>query len=305
MQNEEGCDNKPVRWTELMTWCRDAINSLFSILKTTELVDVFDILVLSYLVYWVIKLVRETRAGQLMKGIVLLFIAYIIAKFLQMKVVSYLMEQAFSIGVIALMIMFQPELRHVLEQLGRNKLGSLGRTLSDEEAQQSIRRSIEEVCKACMSMSNAKVGALIVFENKTILNDVVDSGSTVDAVVSREMLENIFYPKAPLHDGAVVIRDGRIHSAACILPLTKNTNISLALGTRHRAAIGMSENSDATIVVVSEETGTVSVASKGNLKRGFDAITLKTELESSISGVETDDKNKNSKNPFKRMGWFK
>ena len=291
--------------TQLLNGISEVFNNIIGVFKGISIGDILDIVILTFLIYKAVQLVRETHAGQLLKGIIFLVLIDILVNVLDMTMMKVILQTVWSVGILALIVLFQPELRHVLEQLGRNKLGSLGRTLSDEEAQQSIRRSIEEVCKACMSMSNAKVGALIVFENKTILNDVVDSGSTVDAVVSREMLENIFYPKAPLHDGAVVIRDGRIHSAACILPLTKNTNISLALGTRHRAAIGLSENSDATIVVVSEETGTVSVASKGNLKRGFDAITLKTELESSISGVETDDKNKNSKNPFKRMGWFK
>lgn len=291
--------------TQLLNGISEVFNNIIGVFKGISIGDILDIVILTFLIYKAVQLVRETHAGQLLKGIIFLVLIDILVNVLDMTMMKVILQTVWSVGILALIVLFQPELRHVLEQLGRNKLGSLGRTLSDEEAQQSIRRSIEEVCKACMSMSNAKAGALIVFENKTILNDVVDSGSTVDAVVSREMLENIFYPKAPLHDGAVVIRDGRIHSAACILPLTKNTNISLALGTRHRAAIGMSENSDATIVVVSEETGTVSVASKGNLKRGFDAITLKTELESSISGVETDDKNKNSKNPFKRMGWFK
>lgn len=291
--------------TQLLNGISEVFNNIIGVFKGISIGDILDIVILTFLIYKAVQLVRETHAGQLLKGIIFLVLIDILVNVLDMTMMKVILQTVWSVGILALIVLFQPELRHVLEQLGRNKLGSLGRTLSDEEAQQSIRRSIEEVCKVCMSMSNAKVGALIVFENKTILNDVVDSGSTVDAVVSREMLENIFYPKAPLHDGAVVIRDGRIHSAACILPLTKNTNISLALGTRHRAAIGMSENSDATIVVVSEETGTVSVASKGNLKRGFDAITLKTELESSISGVETDDKNKNSKNPFKRMGWFK
>ena len=291
--------------TQLLNGISEVFNNIIGVFKGISIGDILPEINPSIKSYKAVQLVRETHAGQLLKGIIFLVLIDILVNVLDMTMMKVILQTVWSVGILALIVLFQPELRHVLEQLGRNKLGSLGRTLSDEEAQQSIRRSIEEVCKACMSMSNAKVGALIVFENKTILNDVVDSGSTVDAVVSREMLENIFYPKAPLHDGAVVIRDGRIHSAACILPLTKNTNISLALGTRHRAAIGMSENSDATIVVVSEETGTVSVASKGNLKRGFDAITLKTELESSISGVETDDKNKNSKNPFKRMGWFK
>lgn len=297
--------NSEKTMTHLLNGISEVFYNIFGVLKGISFGDVLDILILTFLIYKAIQLVRETHAGQLLKGIVFLVLIDLLVNLLDMTMMKVILQTVWSVGILALIVLFQPELRHVLEQLGRNKLSSLGRTLSDEEAQESIRRSIEEVCKACVSMSSAKVGALIVFENKTILNDVVESGSSVDAIVSREMLENIFYPKAPLHDGAVLIRDGRIHSAACILPLTKNTNISLALGTRHRAAIGMSENSDATVVVVSEETGTISVASKGNLKRDFDAITLKTELENSISGVESADAGKKSKNPFKRMGWFK
>ena len=162
----------------------------------------------------------------------------------------------------------------------------------------------QELQNAARINNNVAIAAMNADKHKGMESMLDDIKDFLDDD-NREMLENISYPKAPLHDGAVVIRDGRIHSAACILPLTKNTNISLALGTRHRAAIGMSENSDATVVVVSEETGTISVASKGNLKRDFDAITLKTELENSISGVESADAGKKSKNPFKRMGWFK
>ena len=280
MQNEEGCDNKPVRWTELMTWCRDAINSLFSILKTTELVDVFDILVLSYLVYWVIKLVRETRAGQLMKGIVLLFIAYIIAKFLQMKVVSYLMEQAFSIGVIALMIMFQPELRRALEKVGNSKWGlSLGLSMPTGEA----------ICDACVELSATSTGALIVVERQTRLGEQIDNGTILNATPSKELFGNIFYPKTPLHDGAVIMRDGMILAAACFLPKPqKEELVNKKLGSRHRAAIGMSENSDAIVIVVSEETGSISVAENGLLKSGFTREQLKQLLTDRLIQTDTD-----------------
>lgn len=177
-----------------MTWCRDAINSLFSILKTTELVDVFDILVLSYLVYWVIKLVRETRAGQLMKGIVLLFIAYIIAKFLQMKVVSYLMEQAFSIGVIALMIMFQPELRRALEKVGNSKWGlSLGLSMPTGDAA-VWGTAIEAICDACVELSATSTGALIVVERQTRLGEQIDNGTILNQRPARNY-SGIFFTR--------------------------------------------------------------------------------------------------------------
>lgn len=289
MQNGEGCDNKPVRWTELMTWCRDAINSLFSILKTTELVDVFDILVLSYLVYWVIKLVRETRAGQLMKGIVLLFIAYIIAKFLQMKVVSYLMEQAFSIGVIALMIMFQPELRRALEKVGNSKWG-LSFGLSTPTGDAAVwGTAIEAICDACVELSVTSTGALIVVERQTRLGEQIDNGTILNATPSKELFGNIFYPKTPLHDGAVIMRDGMILAAACFLPKPqKEELVNKKLGSRHRAAIGMSENSDAIVIVVSEETGSISVAENGLLKSGFTREQLKQLLTDRLIQTDTD-----------------
>ena len=272
-----------------MTWCQDAINSLFSILKTTELVDVFDILVLSYLVYWVIKLVRETRAGQLMKGIVLLFIAYIIAKFLQMKVVSYLMEQAFSIGVIALMIMFQPELRRALEKVGNSKWGlSLGLSMPTGDAA-VWGTAIEAICDACVELSATATGALIVVERQTRLGEQIDNGTILNATPSKELFGNIFYPKTPLHDGAVIMRDGMILAAACFLPKPqKEELVNKKLGSRHRAAIGMSENSDAIVIVVSEETGSISVAENGLLKSGFTREQLKQLLTDRLIQKDTD-----------------
>ena len=183
--------------TQLLNGISEVFNNIIGVFKGISIGDILDIVILTFLIYKAVQLVRETHAGQLLKGIIFLVLIDILVNVLDMTMMKVILQTVWSVGILALIVLFQPELRHVLEQLGRNKLGSLGRTLSDEEAQQSIRRSIEEVCKACMSMSNAKVGALIVFENKTILNDVVDSGSTVDAVVSREMLENIFYPKAP------------------------------------------------------------------------------------------------------------
>ena len=273
-----------------MTWCQDAINSLFSILKTTELVDVFDILVLSYLVYWVIKLVRETRAGQLMKGIVLLFIAYIIAKFLQMKVVSYLMEQAFSIGVIALMIMFQPELRRMLDHLGNVKLQSF---FSSSKPVQEMDAVISQTVMACEIMSREKVGALIVFAREQRLEEYFKTGTQIDGQVSEQLIRNIFFPKASLHDGAMIIRDGRVAAAGCVLPLSDSVRLSADLGTRHRAGVGMSEASDAVVVIVSEETGTISVAMGGMLKRHLAAQTLEKLLRNELCPGDGSEREKN------------
>lgn len=276
-------------WTEFSAWCRDALDSLFSILKTTELVDIFDILVLSYLVYLAIKLLRETRAGQLIKGVFLLFGAYIIVKFLEMKVLSYLMEQAFDVGLIALLIMFQPELRRALEKAGHSKWGfSLGLTAPTGDAA-VWGNAIDAVCDACVELSATSTGALIVIERQTRLGEQIDNGTILNATPSKELFGNIFFNKTPLHDGAVIMRDGIILAAACFLPKPqKEELINKKLGSRHRAAIGMSENSDAIVIVVSEETGSISVAENGTLRSGFTRDQLAQLLTDRLIQTESD-----------------
>ena len=233
--------------TQVFAVISEVFHNIWGVIRGISIGDALDIIILTFLIYKAIQLVRETHAGQLLKGIIILLVVDFIVRILDMTIMKMILQTVWSVGIVALIVLFQPELRHVLEQLGRSKFGTLGRTLSAEETQQSIKNSIEAACKACISMSASKTGALIVFENNTILNDVVSTGSLIDANATQELLCNIFYPKAPLHDGAVVIRAGRVMAAACILPLTKNTNISLDLGTRHRSAIGMSENSDAVV----------------------------------------------------------
>ena len=265
---------------QILTLLNQGWESFVGLIASISIGDMLDILLLSFLLYKAIQLVRETHAGQLIKGVIYLLIAYFAVNIIEMTMMKMILEVVLEIGLIALIILFQPELRMMLEKLGKSKINVLGRALSMEEEEQLYHESVDALVKACTAMGETKTGALIVLEQTTILNDVVNSGSMVDAVVSRELLCNVFYPKSPLHDGAAVIRNNRLYAAACILPLTQNNEVSLELGTRHRAAIGMSEQSDAVILVVSEETGTISLAHKGELKRGFDSITLKTELES-------------------------
>lgn len=260
------------------------LRNIFGVIAGINIGDVLDVVLLSLLIYKAFQLVRETHAGQLMKGVIYLLICNILVNLLDMSVMQIILRMVWEIGFIALIILFQPELRQLLEKLGKSKIAMLGRTTAAEEDEVAIRATIDNLVKACISMSESKTGALLVLEQTTILNDVVSSGTVVDAAVSRDLICNVFYPKSPLHDGAVVIRDNRIHAASCILPLTQNSNISRELGTRHRAALGMSENSDALVLVVSEETGTISLANKGELKRGFDSITLKTTLEALLIG---------------------
>lgn len=261
----------------------DTINEFFrnlaSVISSFTIFDFLDICLVAVLLYNVIKFIRQTRAFQLVKGLVLLLIVYFVIGMLNMQASTYIMSRLFNDVVIVLIFLFQPEIRHALESVGRSKisrsgfLGSHSQRLDDKELQNTI----ECICRACSDMSDKKIGALIVCEKETMLGEITATGSALDALVTTEMLENIFYPKAPLHDGAAVIRAGRVAAAGCILPLTDNT-LSSELGTRHRAAVGMSEKSDAIVVVVSEETGAISVASGGMLSREISDGVLREKL---------------------------
>lgn len=240
--------------------------------------DVLDILAIAFIIYQAIKFFRETRAGQLVKGIVVLLIVYLVAVMLDLVTLKWLLVKVTDSLIIVAVIVFQPELRRLLESMGRTRIGKFGKNsiLASDEIQ--IEQCINSVCKAVSNMQEKKIGALIVFEMKTPLGEIISTGTELDAVVSTELVQNVFYPKSPLHDGGAVIRGNRIMSAGCILPLTSNNELSSQLGTRHRAAIGISEASDAVVVVVSEETGTISVAHGGNIKRDFNPISLHEEL---------------------------
>ncbi|MBO5226618.1 MAG: diadenylate cyclase CdaA [Ruminococcus sp.] len=268
---------------------RDFADSIFSVIKTAELVDVFDILLLSYIVYTFIKMVRETRAGQLMKGLVVFFAAFLITSWLEMKAITYLMSEALDIGLLALVIMFQPELRRALEKAGHSKLGfNFGMSRSTAESAAMWNNAIEAICDSCVELSATYTGALIVVERQTKLGEQIDNGTIMNAQPSKELFGNIFYPKTPLHDGAVIMRDGMIMAAACFLPKPqKEELVNKKLGSRHRAAIGMSENSDAIVIVVSEETGSISVAENGLLTSGFTRERLKELLQNRL--IEPDE----------------
>ncbi len=280
------------------------LQTLLGVVSGISLGDILDILVLSFLIYKAIQLVRETHAGQLMKGVIYLLLVNIVVNLLEMSMMKMILEVVWEIGLIAIIVLFQPELRHLLEKLGKSRLGGvLGRAVTMEEEEKNLRNTIDSLVKASIAMSETKTGALMVLEQTTILSEVADTGTQIDGAVSRDLLCNIFYPKSPLHDGAVIIRGNRVQAAGCILPLTQNTDISRELGTRHRAAIGMSEQSDAVILVVSEESGVISIAGKGGLKRGFDSITLKTELEALLIGDRFEKKTDSKIKVWKR--WSK
>ena len=268
---------------------RDIFDSIFSVIKTAEWVDILDILLLSYIVYAVMRMVRETRAGQLMKGLLVCVIAFMIAAWLEMKAITYLLSEAFDIGLLALVIMFQPELRRALEKAGHSRWGlNLGLSRSSNESTAVWGNAIEAICDSCVELSATYTGALLVIERQTRLGEQIDNGTVMNAVPSKELFGNIFYPKTPLHDGAVIMRDGMIMAAACFLPKPqKEELVNKKLGSRHRAAIGMSENSDAIVIVVSEETGSISVAENGQLTSGYTRERLRELLQSRLIEPDT------------------
>ena len=256
---------------------------MVSIAMNFQFKDAVDIIIVAFLIYGVVKLVRETRAGQLVKGLFLLVILFIISSYFNLVMVSRVLAYFFQFAFVAILIVFQPEIRKALEQVGRNNVGQsiaavvTGRDRSYDRAQ--IRKAINAVVDGVGILQQLKMGALIVFERKTKLGDIIETGTQINCEPSGQIVGNIFFNKAPLHDGAMIIRDGMIHAAGCILPLTKNTSVSAELGTRHRAALGVSEDSDAVVVVVSEETGQISVAVNGVLARRFTRDTLRDVLE--------------------------
>ncbi len=271
-----------------MSSFQDIWDMIISVLKTAQLVDVLDILVLSYVVYIAIKLVRETRAGQLVKGILLIVLIYIVANLIDMKAMTYLLSGALNIGVIALIILFQPELRRMLEKAGYTALGSWFGGGSNTDAN-TWQKAIDAICDACVELSATSTGALIVIERQSRLGEQIANGTILNATPSKELFGNIFYNKTPLHDGAVIIRDGMILAAACFLPKPqKEELINKRLGSRHRAAIGMSENSDAVVIVVSEETGAISVAENGVLRSGFTREQLEQLLNERLISNEEE-----------------
>ena len=256
---------------------------MVSIAMNFQFKDAVDSIIVAFLIYGVVKLVRETRAGQLVKGLFLLVILFIISSYFNLVMVSRVLAYFFQFAFVAILIVFQPEIRKALEQVGRNNVGQslaavvTGRDRSYDRAQ--IRKAIDAVVDGVGILQQLKMGALIVFERKTKLGDIIETGTQINCEPSGQIVGNIFFNKAPLHDGAMIIRDGMIHAAGCILPLTKNTSVSAELGTRHRAALGVSEESDAVVVVVSEETGQISVAVNGVLARRFTRDTLRDVLE--------------------------
>ena len=252
-------------------------NMIWNLTHRLGINDIFDILIMSVIIYEILILMRRTRSSALLKGVFFLLVMSIASSLLGLSSLNWLMRAIINNGAIVLLILFQPEIRKALERMGRSNL--LTRRTRAGTAEEERERIIAEIIQTMLDLSHRRVGALIAFEGKTGLQDVIDTGTEVDAEISAPLLENIFEPNTPLHDGAVVIRGDRVQAAACILPLTEASGVSRELGTRHRAGIGLSENTDAVVFIVSEETGTMSVAQGGQLRRPMHEDTLRTILE--------------------------
>ncbi len=240
-----------------------------------RLMDVLDIIIVAVVFYKLYMLIRQTRAEQLLKGIILLLVAAKISEILELYTLFWILEKAMTLGVLAVLIVFQPELRRALEYIGRTKFFS--KSLIEVEGEE-IEKTVDQIVDAYASLSRQKIGALIIIERETGLNEIAETGTEINGKVSSELLINIFIPNTPLHDGAVLINKDNIKAASCFLPLTENINLSKELGTRHRAAIGMTEKSDSLGIIVSEETGIISVADNGKLKRNITSEELKEIL---------------------------
>ncbi len=250
---------------------------LISQLALIKLTDIIDVFIVTFIIYKALKFIRDTRTVHLLKGVVVLIITMQVSQLVKLHTVHYLLSNALQLGLIAIIIVFQPELRRALEQLGRT---TMGQWFSFEERTDDLEKEniIKEVKESCMNMSKSHIGALIVIEREIKIGDIVGTGITLNADVTAELITNIFVPKTPLHDGAVIIRNNKIEAASCFLPLSQNPNVSKELGTRHRAGLGMSEESDAVVVIVSEETGGISIACGGELNMKLSPEALENNL---------------------------
>ena len=261
---------------------RSIFVTAFNGIKTMGVTDFLDVIIVAYLIYKVIWFVRRTNSYNLAKGIVLILIALWLSYIFQLTMINFLLRRTVELGLIALVILFQPELRRLLERMGRSF--SSKRSVSSTELEDGITQTV----LACTEMSASHTGALLIFERKEKLNSIMTTGTIINSDISAELIKNLFYNKAPLHDGAVIMREGRIAAAGCVLPLTQSTNLSKELGMRHRAGIGLSEQSDAVVIIVSEETGDISLAVEGLLKRHLNGGTLDKLLRTELIRQEEE-----------------
>ena len=257
------------------------IENVWRYLLLTRVTDLLDVALMAFLLYKLLTLLKTTSGANLLKGVLIFLGVLFLSSILHLNGISFILSRMLEWGVLALIILFQPEIRRVLEQVGSQRFQFLN-LFSRQDTVSELERTIAQTVLACTEMSRSRTGALIVFEQKMQLDDMVRSGTVLDASVSSELLKNIFFVKAPMHDGAVIIRHGRLLGAGCMLPLSKNVNLSRDLGMRHRAGIGMSENSDAVVIIVSEETGSISVAIGGMLRHHLMPETLENILRNEL-----------------------
>lgn len=262
-----------------------AIRQTFNTIGSIRILDVIDILLVAALFFIIIQLIRRTRSSKVFQGILILLLALWLSEEFELYTVNYILRNTVQIGLLALVVLFQPEIRRFLERIGTGT--SVIRLLKGYQTEDK-EGAITQTVLACTDMSATKTGALIIFERENNLDEQIRTGTIVDAEITAELMKNIFYPKAPLHDGAVIVRNGRIQAAGCMLPLSNNPNLSRDLGMRHRAGIGMSEVSDAVVVIVSEETGAISVATGGMLKRHLTKETFEKILRNELIVEEED-----------------
>ena len=255
-------------------------SEFFRLLRTIQLADIEDLILVTILVYKGIQLIRTTSTARIAKAVVLILLVTWMTELLNLHVLNYLLGRVMELGLIALVVLFQPELRRAVERVGS---ASIREVLSPRERNKEINNVISQTVIACEAMSREKIGALMVFERASRLDEYFKTGTVIDGRVSEQLIRNIFFPKAALHDGAMIIRDGRVTAAGCVLPLSANQQLSADLGTRHRAGVGISEVSDAVVVIVSEETGTISVAVGGMLKRHLAPRTLERLLSNELA----------------------
>ncbi len=263
------------------------IDNLYGLLLSIKITDIIDIVIVAFLLYKMFSFIKETRAQQLFRGVLLIVAIFLLSEILNLSLLNWLLTRLITVGLIAVVILFQPEIRRGLEQIGRR--GIISRQFRDI-GKEEIYATVQKIVDAVDDFSSTRTGALMAIERETMLNDIIETGVIVDAEISVRLLGNLFYEGSPLHDGAVIIRGIRIHAASCVLPLTSRASIGKNLGTRHRAGVGLSEVSDAFIIIVSEETGAISVAHNGTLRRFLDLKTLeKMLLDIYIpSGEDTD-----------------
>jgi len=265
----------------------DGIQQVVRYIQTISFFDLLDVAIIAFIVYRLLLLTKNTQAGQVFKGVALVVAMLVLSDVMNLHVLNFLLDSVVQVGFIALIVVFQPEIRHFLGQVGS---GNLRRYIKVKDDSDELEATIAAVVEAYRDMSHNKIGALTVFERSSILNDCIRTGTALNAQVSGELLKNIFWPKAPLHDGAVIIREGKIVGAGCVLPLSGNSNISRELGTRHRAGLGITEHTDALVVICSEETGSISVASGGMLKRHLAPETLERLLRTELLSTDSGDK---------------